>query len=180
MNKNESRVKIFEVSASLRHKTQLRIALKLSKGFVAVSQRDSEERTMRRILVADDDLGIRESVIEGLGDSFEFAEAETGGEAISKVESSKFDIILLDLKFKLPDMDGMDVLEKIKAINPSTQIIIITGYAHFYNIISLLNIGANDILLKPFKQGTLRKAVKHTVDKLDRWEKVCVTVREMG
>jgi len=105
---------------------------------------------MPNILIVDDDLGIRDSfttILEKEG--YSIAGAGTGLDAIRSVEKDSVDIVLLDLK--LPDLDGMEVLRKIKKINPNIPIIIISGYGNMDTVIKAIKEGAYDFLPKPLE-----------------------------
>ncbi len=87
----------------------------------------------------------------------------SGEEAISKHTPQSFDLILLDLL--MPGMNGMEVLKKLKKIDPTAVIIIITAYASVESAISAMKIGAFDYIQKPFKHDelllTIERAKEH-------------------
>ena len=86
-----------------------------------------------------------------------------GEEALNKHSSHRYDLILLDLL--MPGMNGIDVLKKLKKIDPHSIIIIITAYASVESAISAMKIGAFDYVQKPFKHEelllTIERAIEH-------------------
>jgi DNA-binding NtrC family response regulator len=86
-----------------------------------------------------------------------------GEEALNKHSSQTYDLILLDLL--MPGMNGIDVLKKLKKIDPHSIIIIITAYASVESAISAMKIGAFDYIQKPFKHEelllTIERALEH-------------------
>ncbi|MEA3432484.1 MAG: response regulator, partial [candidate division WOR-3 bacterium] len=84
-------------------------------------------------------------------------DAATGKEAILKVQEDIPNVVLLDLR--LPDMDGREVLLKIKEINKDIPVIIITGYADLEIARNILKEGACDFVVKPFDLNYLETSV---------------------
>ncbi len=87
----------------------------------------------------------------------------SGEEALEKHSSQTYDLILLDLL--MPGMNGIDVLKKLKKMDPHSMIIIITAYASVESAISAMKMGAFDYIQKPFKHEelllTIQRAVEH-------------------
>ena len=115
------------------------------------------------ILVIDDDEAIRDScsqVFEKDGNTVKTAKDGTEGLKLFKKEF--FHVVLLDLK--LPGVEGMVVLSRIKEENPETPVIIITGYASIESAVEAVKRGASDYLPKPFTSEQLRVIVKKAMD----------------
>ena len=97
------------------------------------------------------------------GEGYEVELSSTGKEALEKHSGDAFDLILLDLL--MPEMDGIEVLKKLKKIDPQTLIIIITAYASVESAIAAMKIGAYDYIQKPFKHDelllTITRAIEH-------------------
>jgi DNA-binding NtrC family response regulator len=114
-----------------------------------------------RILIIDDDpdmLWVLESVLRC--NNFEVSLASTGAEAIAISPETKFDLALLDAK--LPDMDGLKIASLIKASNPSTKIVMVSGYyyEHDDKIQEALKTGLIiHFIPKPFSNGAVLKAI---------------------
>lgn len=105
---------------------------------------------------------------EVLGDlltaeGYEVEMSSSGEEALTKHSSQAFDLVLLDLL--MPGMDGIEVLKKLRKIDPYAVITIITAYASVESAISAMKTGAFDYVQKPFKHDelllTVRRAIEH-------------------
>ena len=101
-----------------------------------------------RILVVDDDEPIRKTMKVILEDEGYIVDlAGTGKEAIKKTQEKIYNVALIDIR--LPDMEGIELLEKMKDNVPKTRKIMVTGYPSMENAISSLNKKADAYLLKP-------------------------------
>ncbi|MDF2937557.1 MAG: response regulator [Paenibacillaceae bacterium] len=104
-----------------------------------------------RILLAEDEPMFRKGLakmIAGLGTGWEVCgEAENGEEAERLVEQLRPDLIITDIR--MPLMDGLELLERVKAAHPDIAVIVITGYQDFHYAQSALRSGALDLLVKP-------------------------------
>lgn len=102
-----------------------------------------------KILIADDELTIRESVSLVLNDEgFDTKVVSTGKEALDLLKVEDFDILITDIK--MPEMDGMELINRSLKICPQTSVIIITAHGSIESAIDALRIGAFDYILKPF------------------------------
>lgn len=101
-----------------------------------------------RILVVDDDVNIRKSLETVLSsEGYDVDLAADGKEAIRKTESATYNVALIDIR--LPDMDGVELLTRMKDTVPRTRKIIITGYPSVQNAIEAVNRKADAYLVKP-------------------------------
>jgi DNA-binding NtrC family response regulator len=126
------------------------------------------ERT--RILVVDDDESIRkvlETILEGEGHIVDTA--ENGEEAIKKSNEKFYNLGLIDIR--LPDMEGTELLTKIKDTTPRMRKIIITGYPSLQNAIEALNRGADAYITKPFDMENVLKTIKEQLKKQEEEKK---------
>jgi len=115
-----------------------------------------------RILVVDDEAAIRESLKDWLmEDGYEVGLAVNGLDAVSSVEEQNWDIILLDLK--MPEMDGIEAMEKIKAVSPDSEIIMMTAFATIDTAVKAIKMGAFDYLVKPFDPDEIEIQIKKIV-----------------
>ncbi len=117
-----------------------------------------------RIIVIDDEAGVRKVVkkfLERLGHFVE--EAGTGEEALSKITSGNFDIVITDIK--LPKMDGMAVLDKIKEINSEIDVIVVTGYGSIESAVSFMRAGALDYISKPINTDHLQIIIEKAIER---------------
>lgn len=106
------------------------------------------------IMVVDDEEIVRESLFHWFKKYGHVVEtASSGFEALDKLEKYPFQLLFVDIK--MPEMDGIELLEKVKAEYPDTIVIIITAYGSIESAIKAMRIGASDYLLKPFKPDQL-------------------------
>ncbi|MGD8227873.1 MAG: sigma-54 dependent transcriptional regulator [Desulfobacteraceae bacterium] len=106
------------------------------------------------IMIVDDEEIIRESFLhwfEKLGHRVEAA--ASGSEALEKLERSPFEVLFVDIK--MPGMDGIELLGKVKEEYPETIVVIITAYGSIETAVKAMKMGATDYLLKPFKPEQL-------------------------
>lgn len=102
----------------------------------------------KKVLVVDDEEGIRRSLAFTLQDEGYVAEtASSGFEALANLEDQRFDIVITDLV--LPDLDGMEILRKIKGSYPGTVVVMITGYGSEEKAVEAMKSGADDYFPKP-------------------------------
>src|SRR6056297_434409 len=106
------------------------------------------QKSSPTILVTDDEKSIRNSLREILEfENYSVIEAEGGESALSQVQSNKVDLMILDIKMK--GMDGIEVLEKVKQIQPGMPVIMISGYGTIKIAVEATKIGAFDFIEKP-------------------------------
>lgn len=110
-----------------------------------------------RILVTDDEEGVRESFRMALKDSYKILTADCGKECIRMVKDNTPQLVFLDVR--LPDMDGIDVLKEIKSINTALPVIIITGVGTHKIAIEALKSGADDFIAKPLNFYYVRSSI---------------------
>jgi len=115
------------------------------------------------ILVIDDEETIRDSCSQVLKkEGYSVKTAEDGLEGLKLLKKEFFHAVLLDLR--LPGLDGMEVLSRIKEENPKTPVIIITGYASIDSAVEAMKRGAADYLAKPFSPEQLRIITRKALD----------------
>ena len=106
------------------------------------------------VLVVDDDAAIRRTLSKILEKEGYLVEAvESGGKAIEVSSERFFNVALIDIR--LPDMEGIELLEKLKRTEPRMVKIIVTGYPSLKNAVEAVNKGADGYVLKPFDAGEL-------------------------
>ena len=117
-----------------------------------------------RILIIDDQESIRESLKLALEKEGYLVEtAENGQEAIRKSKEQFYNMALVDLR--LPDMDGIELLTKMRETVPKMSKIIITGYPSQENAIEAVNRGADGYLVKPYSMEELLRKIKEQLQK---------------
>jgi ATP-dependent Lon protease len=116
------------------------------------------------ILVIDDEEIARKNLTHILTkENYEVTTASDGDEALKKLDASEFEVVITDLK--MPGMDGMEILEKIKTKNPDTKVIMITGYATVPSAVEAMKKGAFHYIAKPFRLDEVRTTVKNALEK---------------
>lgn len=110
---------------------------------------------MKKILVVDDDMAMGEMCRELLKSKGYASDVVTSGtEAIEKVSiDGVYTIVLTDLV--MPDMDGIEVLKKVKQQNPNIGVVVMTSYGTVTNAVEAMKLGASDYITKPFKRDEL-------------------------
>jgi two-component system response regulator PilR (NtrC family) len=117
-----------------------------------------------RILVADDEQSMREFLdIMLKREGYKVTLASHGEEVSKLIDKDLFDLVLLDIR--MPKMDGIAVLKKIKATSPETIVIMITAYASADTAIKAMKEGAYDYITKPFKVDEIKVIIKNALEK---------------
>ncbi len=122
-----------------------------------------------QVLVIDDDQPLVDMLVEFLVKlGYQVSAAYGGREGLTQFEQGSFQLVILDLK--LPDMDGLEVLEAIKAVDSRAVVLIITGYGTIESSVIAVKKGAYDFIPKPinleFLELIIRRALeKHTLFK---------------
>jgi len=112
-----------------------------------------------KILVIDDEEVVGKScarILEPAGYQVEYETSPKKG--LEKIESGAYDLVLLDLR--MPEMDGIEVLKKIKEKRPETEVVIITAFSSVDTAVETLKLGAKDYVPKPFTPEELQEVVK--------------------
>lgn len=124
------------------------------------------------VLLVDDEEYYREALARRLiRRGLKVAEEAGGAAALERLAREAPDVVLLDVK--MPGLDGLEVLRRIKAMRPLTEVILLTGHAHLETSITGLERGAFDYLLKPVP-------LEELVEKIhDAWEKKSVQERKI-
>src|SRR2546427_145603 len=114
------------------------------------------------ILVVDDDPGVRESFRLILEDHYHVVDVPDGPSALEAVRASPVDLVLLDIR--LPGMDGIEVLERIKAIDERVEVILVTAVKTVRTAVAAMKLGAFDYLTKPFEEDELLQLVRRALE----------------
>lgn len=115
-----------------------------------------------RIMVVDDEMIVRESFLHWFQRYGHHTEAAASGfEALERMEREPFDILLVDIK--MPGMNGIELLAKVKEEYPDTIVIIITAYGSIASAVDAMKMGAADYLLKPFKPEQLSLVMEKVI-----------------
>jgi two-component system NtrC family response regulator len=115
------------------------------------------------VLVIDDEEVICQGCHLALGDQgYAVISSNTGQSGLNELKRQDYDVLLLDIK--LPDTDGMQILENVRQSHPSLPVIIMTGYASVQNAVAAMKKGAFDYLAKPFSEDELAHTVAMAVE----------------
>jgi PAS domain S-box-containing protein len=114
-----------------------------------------------RILVVDDEMGPRESLRMILKPRYDIATADSGEAALKTLDGFHPDLIFMDIK--MPHMDGIELLRRIKAIDTSIEVVMITAYASLETVKNALTHGAFEYLIKPFSRQDLEETVRRAL-----------------
>ncbi|ADH85889.1 sigma-54-dependent transcriptional regulator [Desulfurivibrio alkaliphilus] len=113
----------------------------------------------RKILVVDDEQNMRVALYEALSrGGYEVKVAENGRMALEMVESEAPDLVVTDIR--MPEMDGIAMLQQIQAVRPGLPVVIITGYATVETAVEAMKQGAVDYILKPFPVEVIEETIK--------------------
>ncbi len=128
-----------------------------------------------KILVADDEAGIRDLLRDLLSGSFNVDTVERGDEVLDRIARDRHDILILDLQ--LPGMNGIDVLRVISEKKVRVVVVVITASNNVETAITAMKLGAYDYIVKPFDAEKFLVIVKNIVERLEL-EREVDTLRE--
>lgn len=125
-----------------------------------------------RVLVVDDEKEILEGLEKHLGlAGYQVDVANSAKEALERFQKEPYHIVMTDIN--MPVMDGLVLLEEIKALRGDTIVIMFTGHTSLTKVLLSRAHGASDYLLKPFRNyADVDAALHRAIDQLERWNKV--------
>jgi DNA-binding NtrC family response regulator len=115
------------------------------------------------ILVVDDELGVRQSCNMVLKHEYNLLLAETGEKAVDIFTKNTIDLVLLDIR--LPDIDGISLLEKLKELDPSAEIIMVTAVKEIQIAVKAIKLGAYEYVIKPFVVDDVLSMIGRALEK---------------
>ncbi|TVR41436.1 MAG: sigma-54-dependent Fis family transcriptional regulator [Bacteroidia bacterium] len=119
---------------------------------------------MAKILVIDDESSIRNTLKDILEyEKFEVTLAEDAEEALEKIQQGPFDVILCDIK--MPKMDGITLLDKIREHDPDASVVMISGHGTIDTAVEAIKKGAYDFISKPLDLNRLLITIRNATDK---------------
>lgn len=119
----------------------------------------------KSILIVDDELLIRDLLYDFFSEKdWTVAVSDSGGKGLEILKNRKFDLALVDLR--MPEIDGISFIKKLKALYPSLPVIIITAFPSFETAVEGIRLKVDDYITKPFNINKLFKTVCSVVEKL--------------
>ena len=117
-----------------------------------------------KILVVDDDKTLADNLVEYLSElGYQASPAYGGREGLSMFEQGDFQLVITDLK--MPDMDGMELLDAVKALDSRAVVMVITGYGTIESAVEAIKKGAYDYIPKPLKMDELEVIVNRALER---------------
>ena len=119
-------------------------------------------KKVSKVLIVDDEEGIRESLKLILSDHYDLAVTDSGEQALRLVEGDQtIGLVLMDIK--MPKVNGLDVLKAMKAKRPDLNVIMVTGYKTVETASQAAHLGAVGYIVKPFKSNEILDTVKRNL-----------------
>ncbi|HBL16901.1 MAG: hypothetical protein A2X36_08155 [Elusimicrobia bacterium GWA2_69_24] len=119
---------------------------------------------MATILVTDDEQDMRLALMNTLEMAgYSVLDAGSGKEALERLKTAEIDLVLLDIR--LPDMDGVQILKKIKVEHPGLPVIMCTGFGSLETAVKTVQLGAADYISKPFENKDLFQRIEKALSK---------------
>src|SRR6185503_4527174 len=114
------------------------------------------------ILIVDDEAGVRAALAGILSDEGYGVEAvETGEDCLAALEARRYDLLLLDVW--LPGMDGLQTLEKLRALDAEVPVVVISGHGNIETAVKAVRMGAQDFVEKPLSLEKILLVVKNAL-----------------
>jgi DNA-binding NtrC family response regulator len=115
------------------------------------------------VLIVDDEAGVRAALRMVFEREYEVLEAGDGPEALDVVKGRRVDLCLLDVR--LPGMEGIAVLERMKRLDPALEVVLLTAVRTVRTAVEAMKLGAYDYLTKPFNVEDLRAVVRRALER---------------
>ena len=114
---------------------------------------------VEKILVVDDDASLRRVLEYNLSkEGYAVLTADSGEKALAMLDAERVDVLITDIK--MPGMDGMDLLRRVRQTSPETQVIVITAFGTIEMAVEAMKAGAFEYVTKPFNRDELALAVR--------------------
>lgn len=114
------------------------------------------------IVIDDEDIVLKSCQRALTPEGYEVKTAKSGMEGLKMLEKEPFDIVLADIK--MPDMDGIEVLRRIKEGWPETEVVMITGYSTVATAVDAIKLGAFDYIEKPFTPDGILSSIQKALE----------------
>ena len=135
-------------------------------------------RKRTTILVVDDEHGVRQSFNMVLKDKYDVLITGTGEEAIDIFRKNSIDLILLDIR--LPDINGIDLLKKLKEMDPNTEIVMVTAVKEIQTAVKAIKMGAYEYIVKPFVVDDVLIVINRALEKRNLLKEVAYLKNELN
>ena len=117
-----------------------------------------------RILIVDDEEIVIKSCLRILdGSNYQVEAVQDSREALRKIEENQYDIIILDIM--MPNMDGLEVLRRVKETHPDVDVIMVTGLSQIDTAVQAMKLGAFDYISKPFEPDEIKLVVQRALER---------------
>jgi len=118
------------------------------------------------VLVVDDDAGVREGLRFALDEHYTVLDAPHGRSALDIVRAERVDLVLLDIL--MPEVDGLEILQELKALEPDLPVIMMTAVKTVRTTVAAMKLGAADYVTKPFQEDELIAAMRQALEQRAR------------
>ncbi|RMF60997.1 MAG: sigma-54-dependent Fis family transcriptional regulator, partial [Calditrichaeota bacterium] len=136
------------------------------------------KKEMPKILIVDDEPNIHYSFEKILPDSYHLLSAHSAEEALNVFSRENPDVVVMDVK--LPAMDGLEALQKMKKLDARTPVIMMTAFGTVNTAITAMKYGAYEYLLKPFDVNRMRQVIEQALESSDLMRRQVVVASEGG
>jgi DNA-binding NtrC family response regulator len=151
--------KPIEIDELTRVVREVVVKAKLQKDPDVIKDSAGEQSELVRVMLIDDEVEFLESMQRVLRRrNLEVSVADSGDKGLVLLQETLVDVVVLDLK--MPGMDGLEVLRRIKSDFPSVEVIILTGHPSAETAMKVVNLGANEYLKKPPEIGELVTTIR--------------------
>jgi DNA-binding NtrC family response regulator len=118
---------------------------------------------MRRVLIVDDEAGMRHSLQRLLQSAgYEVSVARSGERALALAKETLFDVVVLDIQ--MPGLSGLDVFSRLREIDSKLPVVLITAYGTSEAALQAVQMGAYDYILKPFDVGAFKEVIDRAAE----------------
>jgi FixJ family two-component response regulator/AraC-like DNA-binding protein len=126
----------------------------------------AQKETRPVVLIVDDDAGVRDGLRFALDERYEVLDAPHGRNALDIVRTERVDVVLLDIL--MPEVDGLEILQEIKALEPDLPVIMMTAVKTVRTTVAAMKLGASDYVTKPFQEDELLAAMRQALERRAR------------
>ncbi len=119
--------------------------------------------TQKKVLICDDEEGIRESLKLILGDDYNIILTNDGQQCLNCLDNADNDVGVVLLDIKMPKVNGLDILGQIKQNHPEIKVVIVTGYKSVETATEAAKLGASGYIVKPFRSDEILETVERNL-----------------